>query len=71
MNGAIPETVPNAIEWKKETTVKELIATLQAISREKTKYAVILSKNYHWAMSQTWSSLAKDWLDKLLPSSKE
>lgn len=66
MNGALPEVIPHYVEWTKDMTVKDVIRILKNLDLNKYFTKKQIEENYKWAMSQSWASLAGEWLVKLL-----
>lgn len=77
LNAALSETVQNRTEWTENMSVDLLVAYLRALEGVVTQrrfetYAIPdnidreLEENHKWAMSQTWESLAQEWLDTLI-----
>lgn len=60
LNGALPETVKYCIEWKKEWTTDDVIEVLKNLDDLVDRDA--LESAQTWALSQTWQSLAFEWL---------
>lgn len=61
-NAGLAETLKHHVEWTREDTDKTIIAKLKKlpITREQ------IEENYRWAIAQTWHSLAREWLMKLI-----
>jgi len=68
-NAALSETIKNRIAWEKDDTYKTIIQKLKHPEKFITKEQIEANKK--WAISQSWSSLAKIWLDKLVEKPKE
>lgn len=70
-NAGLAETLKHHVEWTKEDTDKTIIAKLKKLSVTPSE----IEQNYKWAMSQTWHSLAREWLMRFLvipqPTKKE
>lgn len=62
MNGALPETVRNRVEWDEDLNVIKVLAHMEyALSKQ------WLDENQEWALKQTWEKLAEEWLVHLAP----
>jgi SAM-dependent methyltransferase len=70
LNGALPEVVPHYVEWTKDMKATDVIRTLKNLDLKKYWSPELTEKNYKWAMSQSWSSLAKEWVEKLTSNDK-
>lgn len=65
-NAGLGETLKYHVEWTKEDTDKTIIAKLKKLSVTPEQ----VEKNYKWAMTQTWHSLAREWLIKFVVAQK-
>jgi len=67
LNGALAETVKGGIIWKKQFSAKDVIGILNGIHDDwnSNNMQQMLHNNRDWALSQTWESLAKEWLTEL------
>lgn len=65
-NGALPEVLQASIEWKKDTDIVSILKDHKLGSDyfPGSPY----EKANEWALSQTWESLAVDWLRRLAPT---
>lgn len=61
-NAGLAETLKYHVEWTKEDTAKTIISKLKKLTVTPEE----IEKNYKWAMSQTWQSLAREWLMKFV-----
>jgi glycosyltransferase involved in cell wall biosynthesis len=64
LNGALPETLKSRTTWEKDFTAKDVIRILNAIHEDWNSHNMqeMLRTNRDWALSQTWESLATEWL---------
>jgi glycosyltransferase involved in cell wall biosynthesis len=61
-NAGLGETLKNYIPWAAEDTDKTIIAKIKKLPLSQEK----IDENYKWAMRQTWQSLAREWMMKLI-----
>ena len=57
-NGALPTTLHEAVIWDEK---RDIVETLKNLPSE------VLDENQKWALSQSWESLAEEWLVRLAP----
>ena len=74
LNGALPEVVQNCTEWEDYSQGQNgkfdadfLIETILRMDQHPDEFAPKIQANYEWAMTQSWGSLAEEWLRKFLP----
>lgn len=61
-NAGLGETLKNYIPWTKEDTDKTIISKIKKLDLSQEK----IEDNFKWAMRQTWQSLAREWMMKLI-----
>lgn len=61
-HAGLAETLKHYIPWTEKDTDKTIIAKLKKLALTPEQ----IEENYKWAMSQTWHSLAHQWLMKLI-----
>lgn len=62
-NGALPEVLRDYIEWKDNWTVQNVLEALKTVNSGSLTAA--MDRSQEWALSQTWESLAVEWIKQL------
>jgi glycosyltransferase involved in cell wall biosynthesis/tetratricopeptide (TPR) repeat protein len=67
-NGALPETLNENVVWNRSTDIVEVLKDPGSqVGVSGIPMDLCLDENQKWALSQTWESLAVDWLKHFAP----
>lgn len=64
LNGALPETLHNRLEWKQDEKIETVIAKLKAINKFTPN---LLKENKDYALAKSWKALAEEWITIMQP----